>query len=336
MTAPLLDIRDLSVAFAGRHGEALEAVSGVDLTVNAGELHGVVGESGSGKSVTMLAVMGLLSPGARLSGSVRLDGRELVGLSDRQMRRIRGARIGYIFQDPMTALNPLLTVGDQIAEAIRIHKPQVGRAQARQQAVELLRLVAIPIPERRATQYPHEFSGGMRQRAVIAMAMANEPDLLIADEPTTALDVTIQAQIMELLERLRRDKGVGIVLVTHDLGVVAGAARSLSIMYSGRVVERGLVDDVFAAPRHPYTAGLLASLPQAGTRVDRLTAIPGSPPPISARPAGCAFHPRCAHAVERCRIERPPLREVGTVTVACHRAQELASTGFRQLSGADA
>jgi peptide/nickel transport system ATP-binding protein len=336
MTAPLLEIRDLSVAFAGRHGEALEAVSGVDLTVNAGELHGVVGESGSGKSVTMLAVMGLLSPGARLSGSIRLDGRELVGLSDRQMRRIRGARIGYIFQDPMTALNPLLTVGDQIAEAIRIHKPQVGRTQAREQAVELLRLVAIPVPERRAAQYPHEFSGGMRQRAVIAMAMANEPDLLIADEPTTALDVTIQAQIMELLERLRRDKGVGIVLVTHDLGVVAGAARSLSIMYSGRVVERGSVDDVFAAPRHPYTAGLLASLPQAGTRVDRLTAIPGSPPPISARPPGCAFHPRCAYAVEQCRTERPALREVGTVTVACHRAEELVSTGLRQLSSADA
>ena len=336
MTAPLLEIRDLSVAFAGRHGEALEAVSGVDLTVNAGELHGVVGESGSGKSVTMLAVMGLLSPGARLSGSIRLDGRELVGLSDRQMRRIRGARIGYIFQDPMTALNPLLTVGDQIAEAIRIHKPQVGRTQAREQAVELLRLVAIPIPERRATQYPHEFSGGMRQRAVIAMAMANEPDLLIADEPTTALDVTIQAQIMELLERRRRDKGVGIVLVTHDLGVVAGAARSLSIMYSGRVVERGSVDDVFAAPHHPYTAGLLASLPQAGTRVDRLTAIPGSPPPISARPTGCSFHPRCAHAVEQCRTERPALREVGAVTVACHRAEELVSTALMQLSGADA
>lgn len=336
MTAPLLEIRDLSVAFAGRHGEALEAVSGVDLTVHSGELHGVVGESGSGKSVTMLAVMGLLSRGGRLSGSIRLDGRELVGLGDRQMRKVRGARIGYIFQDPMTALNPLLTVGDQIAEAIRIHKPQVGRAQAHGQAVELLRLVAIPMPEKRAAQYPHEFSGGMRQRAVIAMAMANEPDLLIADEPTTALDVTIQAQIMELLERLRRDKGVGIVLVTHDLGVVAGAARSLSIMYSGRVVERGSVDDVFAEPRHPYTRGLLESLPQPDARVSRLSAIPGAPPPINARPKGCAFHPRCAHAVELCRRERPVLREVGPVTVACHRAEELTSQLSSQLSGLDA
>ncbi|MCG6116056.1 MAG: ABC transporter ATP-binding protein [Mesorhizobium sp.] len=336
MTTPLLEIRELSVAFAGRHGDAFEAVSGVDLTVNAGELHGVVGESGSGKSVTMLAVMGLLSPGARLSGSIKLDGRELVGLSDRQMRKIRGLRIGYIFQDPMTALNPLLTIGDQIAEAVRIHKPQVSRSQARERAVELLRLVSIPMPEERATQYPHEFSGGMRQRAVIAMAMANEPDLLIADEPTTALDVTIQAQIMELLEKLRQEKGVGIVLVTHDLGVVAGAARSLSIMYSGRVVERGLVDDVFAAPHHPYTKGLLGSLPQPGARVDRLRAIPGAPPPIGARPSGCAFHPRCDYAIDICRAERPVLREVGKTTVACHRAEEVAAREAVEISVHDA
>ena len=325
MSAPLLEIHGLSVAFAGRHGDAFEAVSGVDFTVEAGELHGVVGESGSGKSVTMLAVMGLLSPGARLSGSIRLDGQELVGLSDRQMRKVRGARIGYIFQDPMTALNPLITVGEQIAEAIRIHAPKTSKAQARERAVELLRLVAIPMPEKRAAQYPHEFSGGMRQRAVIAMAMANEPDLLIADEPTTALDVTIQAQIMELLEKLRRDRGVGIVLVTHDLGVVAGAARSLSIMYAGRVVERGLVDDVFAAPRHPYTRGLLESLPQPDRRVERLRAIPGAPPPISARPAGCAFHPRCAFAIDICRTQSPALRPVGAVTAACHRAEEIAA-----------
>jgi peptide/nickel transport system ATP-binding protein len=327
MSAPLLEIRDLSVSFAGRHGVAFEAVSGVDLTVAAGELHGVVGESGSGKSVSMLAVMGLLSPGARVTGSVKLDGRELVGLGERQMRKVRGARIGFIFQDPMTALNPLLTVGDQIAEAIRIHSSHASRSQARARAVDLLRMVSIPMPEQRALQYPHEFSGGMRQRAVIAMAMANEPDLLIADEPTTALDVTIQAQIMELLDRLRRERGVGIVLVTHDLGVVAGAARSLSIMYSGRVVERGLVDDVFAAPRHPYTRGLLDSLPQPGARVDRLRAIPGAPPSVGARPAGCAFHPRCSYAVERCRSERPMLRAVGSVTVACHRAEEVVRHG---------
>jgi oligopeptide/dipeptide ABC transporter ATP-binding protein len=332
MSAPLLEIRDLSVAFMTGHGDAFEAVSGIDLTVRAGELHGVVGESGSGKSVTMLAVMGLLSPGARLSGSIRLDGAELVGLSERQMRKIRGARIGYIFQDPMTALNPLMTIGDQIAEAVRIHAPRTRRSEARARAVDLLRLVAIPMPEKRATQYPHEFSGGMRQRAVIAMAMANEPALLIADEPTTALDVTIQAQIMELLERLRQDKGVGIVLVTHDLGVVAGAARSLSIMYSGRIVERGLVDDVFATPRHPYTKGLLESLPQPDARVDRLRAIPGAPPPITGRPAGCSFHPRCAYAIDVCRRERPALRMVDAVSVVCHRAEEIGTRALQPES----
>ncbi|HEV7415361.1 MAG TPA: ABC transporter ATP-binding protein, partial [Tianweitania sediminis] len=206
-----------------------------------------------------------------------------------------------------------------------IHKPEVSRSEAKQRAVELLRLVAIPMPEKRAEQYPHEFSGGMRQRAVIAMAMANEPDLLIADEPTTALDVTIQAQIMELLDRLRREKGVGIVLVTHDLGVVAGVAKSLSIMYAGRIVERGLVDDVFAAPHHPYTRGLLDSLPQMDQRVERLRAIAGAPPPISARPSGCAFHPRCSYAIERCLVERPPLRPVGPVEAACHRAEHVAA-----------
>jgi peptide/nickel transport system ATP-binding protein len=336
MTVPLLQIRDLSVSFANRRGDPFEAVSGVDLTVNAGELHGVVGESGSGKSVTMLAVMGLLSPGARVSGSIRLDGQELVGLSERQMRKVRGRRIGYIFQDPMTALNPLMTVGAQIAEAVRLHKPQVGRSQARERAVELLRLVSIPMPEERASQYPHEFSGGMRQRAVIAMAMANEPELLIADEPTTALDVTIQAQIMELLERLRQDKGVGIVLVTHDLGVVAGAARGLSIMYCGRVVERGLVDDVFDKPLHPYTKGLLGSLPQPDARVARLRAIPGAPPPIGARPSGCAFHPRCGFALDICRAERPGLRPIGATTVACHRAEAIAMREAVEVSVHDA
>lgn len=325
MTVPLMEIRDLIVSFKTRSGVAFQAVSGVDLTVQAGEVHGVVGESGSGKSVTMLAVMKLLSPSASIDGSIKLHGQELSHLSDRQMRKIRGARIGYIFQDPMTALNPLLTIGSQIAEAVRIHHPEVGRGQAWQRAVELLGLVAIPNPGKRADQYPHEFSGGMRQRAVIAMAMANEPDLLIADEPTTALDVTIQAQIMELLDKLRREKGVGIVLVTHDLGVVAGVAKSLSIMYAGRVVERGLVDDVFAAPHHPYTKGLLESLPQMDARIARLHAIPGAPPPISARPSGCAFHPRCPYAIELCRSERPALRPVGPIDVACHRAEFVAA-----------
>ncbi|MBS9719697.1 ABC transporter ATP-binding protein [Tianweitania sp. BSSL-BM11] len=326
MSAPLLAIRDLTVSFATRRGgHAFQAVSGVDLTVQSGEVHGVVGESGSGKSVTMLAVMQLLSQSATIAGSIMLDGQELTALSDRQMRKIRGARIGYIFQDPMTALNPLLTVGEQIAEAVRIHRGDVGHKHAVARAIDLLRLVAIPNPEKRANQYPHEFSGGMRQRAVIAMAMANEPDLLIADEPTTALDVTIQAQIMELLDQLRREKNIGIVLVTHDLGVVAGVAKSLSIMYAGRVVERGLVDDVFAAPHHPYTKGLLESLPQMDERVERLSAIAGAPPPISARPSGCPFHPRCPYVIERCRSERPVLRPVGPIDVACHRAEIVAA-----------
>ncbi|MEO3997016.1 ABC transporter ATP-binding protein [Mesorhizobium sp. CAU 1732] len=322
MSAPLLEVRDLAVTFSARHRAELQAVCGVDLVVEAGQLHGIVGESGSGKSVTMMAVMGLLSSGARVTGSVKLQGEELIGRSQRFMRRVRGARIGYIFQDPMTALNPLLTVGNQISEAIRIHDRKITRRSADARAVDLLRLVSIPIPERRATQYPHEFSGGMRQRAVIAMAMANEPALLIADEPTTALDVTIQAQIMDLLERLRAEKGVGLVLVTHDLGVVAGAASAVSIMYSGRVVERGHVDEVFAWPRHPYTRGLLASLPQLERRLARLTAIPGSPPPIGNRPAGCSFHPRCTFAVDRCRTEMPALRRIGATEAACHRAEE--------------
>jgi peptide/nickel transport system ATP-binding protein len=274
MTPPLLQISDLTVTFVSRSGLALEAVRGLDLTLQDGELHGIVGESGSGKSVSMMAVMGLLPPSARVSGSVRLRGEELVGRSQRFMRRIRGARIGYVFQDPMTALNPLLTVGAQVARRSPSTIARMSRSDARERAVALLRLVAIPSPERRLDQYPHEFSGGMRQRAGIAIAMANEPELLIADEPTTALDVTIQAQIMELLRRLREDKGIGLVLVSHDLGVVAGAASQVSIMYAGRVVERGSVDDVFASPRHPYTRGLLASLPKLDERVVRLTAIP--------------------------------------------------------------
>jgi len=323
MREPLLQVRDLEVAFRS-HGRAeFQAVCGINLDVERGQMHAVVGESGSGKSVTMLAIMGLLSPSARVSGSVRLEGEELIGKPERAMRRIRGARIGYIFQDPMSALNPLLTIGDQIAEAIRLHDRKITKRSAQERAVELLRLVAIPMAEQRALQYPHEFSGGMRQRVVIAMAMANEPSLLIADEPTTALDVTIQAQIMELLERLRAEKGVGIVLVTHDLGVVAGAASAVTIMYAGRVVEQGSVDEVFAWPRHPYTRGLLGSLPHPGRPKPRLDAIPGAPPPITMRPSGCAFHPRCAFAVERCLTEVPPLRSVGPSLSACHRAEEL-------------
>jgi peptide/nickel transport system ATP-binding protein len=323
MSPPLLQISDLRVTFVSRSGLGLEAVRGLDLTLQDGELHGVVGESGSGKSVAMMAVMGLLPSSARVTGSVRLRGEELIGRSQRYMRRIRGARIGYVFQDPMTALNPLLPVGAQVAEAVSIHNRSLSRTDARERALALLRLVAIPSPERRLDQYPHEFSGGMRQRAGIAIAMANEPELLIADEPTTALDVTIQAQIMDLLRRLREEKGIGLVLVSHDLGVVAGAASRVSIMYAGKVVERGSVDDVFSSPRHPYTRGLLASLPKLDQRVGRLTAIPGAPPAIHDRPSGCDFHPRCAHAVERCRIDAPALRMVETTEAACHLAEDI-------------
>jgi oligopeptide/dipeptide ABC transporter ATP-binding protein len=321
--APLLQVRDLSVTFPGPGGLRLDAVRGIDLDVNDGEALGLVGESGSGKSVTMLAVMGLLSPSARMTGSVRFRGEELVGKSSRLLRRYRGARMGFIFQDPMTALNPLLTAGDQIAEAIRVHDRSVSRRDAAQRAIGLLDLVAIPIPDRRARQYPHELSGGMRQRVMIAMAMANDPELLIADEPTTALDVTIQAQIIEVLQRLRADKGVGLVLITHDLGVVAGMADRIAVMYAGRVVERGGVEETFREPRHPYTQGLLESLPKLDGRIGRLQAIDGAPPSLAARPSGCAFHPRCPHAIDRCRVEEPVLRPVGMTETACHLADAL-------------
>jgi len=323
LSPPLLEISGLTVTFVTRSGLGLEAVRGLDLTLADGELHGIVGESGSGKSVAMMAVMGLLPLSARVTGSVKLRGEELIGRSQRYMRRIRGARIGYVFQDPMTALNPLLTVGAQVAEAVSIHHRSLSRTGTRERALALLRLVAIPSPERSIDQYPHEFSGGMRQRVGIAIAMANEPELLIADEPTTALDVTIQAQIMELLRQLRLEKGIGLVLVSHDLGVVAGAASRISIIYAGKVVERGSVDEVFAAPLHPYTRGLLASLPKLDRRVGRLTAIAGAPPAIHDRPSGCDFNPRCVHAAERCRVEVPALRRIGGTEAACHFAEEI-------------
>jgi len=319
---PLLRVRGLEVTFVTARG-ALEAIRGVDIDVEAGEVLGLVGESGCGKSVTMLAVMGLLPPNVRVAGSIRFRGQELVGRPQRELARLRGARIGMIFQDPMTALNPVLTIGAQVAEAIRIHDARVSGREAAARAVALLARVAIPYPERRALQYPHELSGGMRQRAMIAMAMANAPELLIADEPTTALDVTVQAQILELLQRLRETHRMGLVLISHDLGIVAGAADRVAIMYAGRIVERGGVEDVFQAPRHPYTRGLLASLPKIDAKAERLAAIEGTPPSLTARPAGCAFHPRCGHAVDRCRTQEPGLRAVGAGDVACHLAESL-------------
>jgi len=319
----LLSISGLTVSFAGRAGGRLTAVRGVTVEVAPGEVLGLVGESGCGKSATMMAVMNLLPDSASIGGSVRFRGEELVGRSEKFLRGIRGKRIGMIFQDPMTTLNPLLTVGEQIAEGIRIHDRTVTSRQAMERAVGLLETVSIPSPRQRAAQYPHEFSGGMRQRVVIAMAIANDPELLIADEPTTALDVTIQAQIMELLQRLCAERRMGLVLVTHDLGVVAGAAHNMAVMYAGRIVDYGPVDAILTRSRHPYTRALLGSQPRVDRRVEQLDAIAGAPPSLAAIPAGCAFHPRCGMAVDRCRTEQPADRDFGVERVACHRAEQV-------------
>jgi oligopeptide/dipeptide ABC transporter ATP-binding protein len=271
----------------------------------------------------MLAVLGLLPKSAVVGGSVQLDGEELLGRPERTLRQIRGKRIGMIFQDPMTALDPVMTVGAQLIEGIRIHEPQLSRRAARLRAIDLLGQVAIASPEQRIDQYPHEFSGGMRQRVVIAMAIANDPELLIADEPTTALDVTIQAQIVELLDKLRRERNLGLVLITHDLGLVAGLADRVTILYSGKIVERGPVLDVFAHARHPYTRGLLRAMPSADDTLERLVAIDGTPPSPADRPSGCAFHPRCPAAVSLCAREEPSFRWFGASMATCHRAGEL-------------
>ncbi len=319
--SPLLELRGLRAAFPGRDGWA-EAVRGVDLSLDPGKVLGIVGESGSGKSVAMMALLQLLPPKARVEGSARFKGRELVGMPEPEIRRLRGKEIGVIFQDPLTAFNPVLTLGDQIAEAITLHDPKATRRAALDEAEHLLASVAIPQPRRRLSQYPYEFSGGMRQRAMIAMAIANRPDLLIADEPTTALDVTVQAQILDLLQKLREDLGIALVLITHDLGVVAGAADEIAVMYGGRIVERGTADDIFHQTRHPYTHGLLAALPTLDAAAE-LTPIEGAPPTIWARPRGCAFHPRCPLATEICVAEDPPLRPVGATLSACHHAETL-------------
>ncbi|MBE7183236.1 MAG: ABC transporter ATP-binding protein [Methylobacterium mesophilicum] len=303
---PLLSIRNLEVSLSARRGPGVPVVRGLDLDLRRGGIVGLVGESGSGKSITMMSILGLLPRNARVSGSVRLDGEEILGLSEARLSRIRGARIGMIFQDPMMALNPLITVGDQIAEAMAIHDPRSPRKQRQERAVELLRSVSIPDAARRARQYPHEFSGGMRQRAVIAMAIANDPDLLIADEPTTALDVTIQAQIIDLLRRLCEERDMGLILVTHDLGVVAEIAHDIVTMYAGRIVEQGSVRSTFKAPRHPYTSALFSSRPSVARRVGNLTSIPGAPPSPRELPPGCSFSPRCPASRELCRVEFPP------------------------------
>ena len=301
MSESILQIRDLTVTFATPLGP-LVAVRGVDLDVGAGELVAVVGESGSGKSVSFLAAMGLLPSTATVQGSVMLDGVQLVGASAKQMRSVRGRLLSMIFKDPLSALNPVHRIGAQISEMLRAHQKMSERA-ARARAVELLEVVGIPQPGDRAMQYPHEFSGGMRQRVVIAMAIANSPKVLIADEPTTALDVTVQAQILEVIQKVQKQFGTAVVLITHDLGVVARVCDRVNVMYAGRFVERAAVSDLLDAPTHPYTRGLLASLPQAGK--ERLVPIVGFPPNMLRPPSGCAFRARCADAISDCEHAVP-------------------------------
>jgi len=302
----ILNVDDLRVSFATEDG-VVQAVSGVSFELQAGEVLAIVGESGSGKSVTAQTITGLTrAPNARITGSVTYRGRELNGLDDDQLRDVRGEQIAMIFQDPMTSLNPVYRVGDQIAEMIRAHR-DVSKREAADRAVELLRSVGIPNPERRVRHYPHEFSGGMRQRVMIAMALALEPDVLIADEPTTALDVTVQAQILRLIDQLNRDRDLAVILITHDLGVVAEVADRVVVMYAGQIVENATLDETFYDPQHPYTWGLLGSLMRLDqSRTARLAQIPGQPPSLLAPPAGCRFAPRCAYAFDKCH-ELPAL-----------------------------
>jgi peptide/nickel transport system ATP-binding protein len=333
---PVLDVVDLQVEFRTDEGR-VQAVRGVSYQLRRGEVLGIVGESGSGKSVTSLAVMGLLPGSARVAGSVRFSGTELLGASDSQLRRVRGQGISMIFQDPMTSLNPVYTVGYQIAEAIRAHH-DITRAAAREKAVELLGRVSIPDPDQRVDNYPHELSGGMRQRVVIAIAMANHPEVIIADEPTTALDVTVQAQVLETLRTAKLHTGAAMVLITHDLGVIAGQADRVLVMYAGRIVEAGTVEDIFYAPRMPYTLGLLGSQPRLDERRQRLHPISGTPPSAINIARGCPFAPRCPLAAPVCQIEEPPLAVTSTSQhlSACHFSDKLdgleAGEVFRPLS----
>ncbi|RKT17796.1 peptide/nickel transport system ATP-binding protein [Streptomyces sp. 1114.5] len=319
---PLLAVRDLRVDFAGPDGP-VPAVRGVDLTLHRGETLGIVGESGSGKSVTALSVLGLLPGTARVGGSVQLDGQELIGLPGKELAAIRGRRIAMVFQDPLSAFTPVYRIGDQIAEAVRIHQ-RVDKAAARRRAAELLDLVGIPAPDRALDSFPHEFSGGMRQRAMIAMAVANEPDILLADEPTTALDVTIQAQVLDVLRTARQETGAALVLVSHDLGVIAGTADRVAVMYAGRVVETAEVDELFAAPRHPYSLGLIGALPRLDGHGGPLVPIPGAPAPMAELPPGCPFAARCPLAEERCSVAEPALEGADGHLAACVRSAELA------------
>src|SRR5579872_1920173 len=313
---PLLEVKNLRVEFPTRRG-TLTAVDDVSFDIAPGEVLGVVGESGAGKSLTGNAIIGLLEPPGRVAaGEIRLEGRRVDNLPYEEMRKVRGARIGAIFQDPLTSLNPLYTVGRQLVETIQTHLP-LDAAAARKRAIELLGEVGIPAPERRIDHYPHQFSGGMRQRVVIALALCANPKLVIADEPTTALDVSIQAQIITLLKKLCRENGTAVMLVTHDMGVIAETADRVAVMYAGRIVEIGPVQEVIHNPQHPYTAGLMASIPALGQDVERLAQIEGAMPRLNAIPAGCPFNPRCPRVFERCRVERPNLMPAGNSRAAC-------------------
>ncbi|HEX2332170.1 MAG TPA: ABC transporter ATP-binding protein [Burkholderiales bacterium] len=312
----ILEVNGLTVQFPTRRG-LLTAVDSISFSIAPGEVLGVVGESGAGKSITGLAVIRLLEPPGRIAaGEVRLEGRRIDTLPHEEMRRIRGRKIGVIFQDPLTSLNPLYTIGQQLEETILTHLKLSPRA-ARERALALLKEVGIPAPEARYSNYPHHFSGGMRQRVVIALALAAEPRLLIADEPTTALDVSIQAQIIALLKRLAAERGAAVMLITHDMGVIAETAQRVAVMYAGRIVEIGPVGDVIHAPRHPYTVGLMGSIPRIGSRKSRLMQIDGAMPRLNSIPPGCAFNPRCPRRFERCTRERPELAPAGASRAAC-------------------
>ncbi len=312
----LLSVDRLRIEIPGRRG-TLTAVDDISFSIGEGEVLGVVGESGAGKSLTGAAVIGLLEPPCRIAGGeIRFDGRRIDNLPYEKLRRIRGRHIGMVFQDPLTSLNPLYTVGRQLTETILTHS-DMSEKGARKRAVELLKEVGIPAAERRVDQYPHEFSGGMRQRVVIALALCANPRLIIADEPTTALDVSIQAQIISLLKRLCREHGAAVMLVTHDMGVIAETADRVAVMYAGRIVEIGPVEEVVLRARHPYTLGLMGSIPLVGRDVEKLTQIDGAMPRLTAIPTGCAFNPRCPKAFERCRVERPVLRNLGACEAAC-------------------
>jgi peptide/nickel transport system ATP-binding protein len=335
---PVLSLRDLKVSFKTDDG-IVSAVDGVSYDLYPNEVLGIVGESGSGKSVTSLAVMGLLPRSAKVEGEIVFRGQDLLHMPESGRRKLRGGRMAMVFQDALAALNPVFTVGAQIEEAIGSHQPAMNGNAKRKLAVDLLDVVGIPNPQARVDQYPHEFSGGMRQRAMIAMAIANEPDVLIADEPTTALDVTIQAQVLEVLERIQERTNSSIVLITHDLGVIAGVSDRVLVMYAGRPVETGTVDEIFYAPRHPYTLGLLASLPRLdlGDSSERLYRIKGQPPSLIFVPSGCPFHPRCDYArlPSPCATDRPSLRSVehvyGPHSSACHLAEELGGVTAANL-----